>query len=64
MDKNIQNLFGGGLDKIIKNQLPCNSEEDVRATNALNEKMVKLQSQLRMKLALSKVAAKEFVITT
>lgn len=64
MKKNFQNMFLGRSDTIIKDKRPCNSESEVKAAIALNEKMEKLQSQFRSKSILSKMTVQDFVFTT
>ena len=60
MKKNFQNRFECS---VVKNEHPCNSEEEVGTTIALSKKMGELQSQFRAKSSLSKIATQDFVIT-
>ena len=41
------------MNDIIKNPRPCNSEEEIKATLEINEKMRKVERELRSKQAQS-----------
>ena len=64
MGKNIQDFFAGNTDSVIKNARPCTSEQDIKATIALNQKMQKAQSEFRSRSAMSRMAVENFVFTT
>lgn len=62
MDKDISKFFEEKT--CIKNSRPCTSEQDIKATIALNEKMQKAQSEFRSRSAMSRMAVENFVFTT
>ena len=64
MNESMQNPFARNPDSVIKNARPCTSEEDVKATIALNEKMRRAQDDFRSRSAMSKMAVRDFVFTT
>lgn len=59
-----QNPFEGKLDDIISDNHPCDSEEEIKATIAINEEMEMVQSNSNAKKVMSKMAVKDFVFTS
>ena len=52
-----------GCGGIVKNQLPCDTPEDLEATRRINEHMEKAERDFASKAAMSEEAARDFRFT-